>query len=334
MPLDIALDIGTAYTSIFLRTEGVVLREPSVVAIVGKNKVRAVGFEAAEMLGKAPDNVRVVCPVKDGYIVDSLAATLMIRTFLAKITPPNALFYPRFRCILATPAGLTDEEVRTYERICNTAGIGEVVMADSVLMAALGVELPLTSAFGGFVVDIGGGITKIASVSMCAILSGCAISIGGDMMDKALGDYILGKFDIRLGLRTLRKIKSDIGSLYTNDTASMVVSGVDAKTHELRSLEIAASDVGEAVRPYYAKVADSIEKVIKKCPPEAAAEIHRRGINLTGGAAAIKGLDGFLHSRLKLPVIAHFDPHLAVIRGSGKLLTNKALLAEVLRGKK
>jgi len=335
MPTDIAIDIGTSYTSLFVRGAGVVLREPSVVAVSGtKNKVKAVGFDAVEMMGKNPDNVRVLFPVKDGYIADTQGASLMLRKFLEKITPPNALFYPRFKGVLAAPTGLAPEERVKYEQVCNTAGCGEVTMADSILMSGLGINLPIERAFGGLVVDIGGGITQIASISMCGVLSGCAVGINGEMMDKALSDFILGKYRCRVGLKTLRKIKTDIGSLFENDTATTTVSGVDAASKELKTFVITAADVGEALRVYYSKIADSIERVINKCPPEAAAEIHRSGIHITGGAAAIRGLEAFMSRKLKLAVSVPHYPHLATITGAGKVLTDRDLLAEIIKSKK
>ena len=335
MPMDIAIDIGTSFTSLFVRGAGVVLREPSAVAVAGtKNKVRAVGFEAADMVGKTPENVKVIFPVTDGYISNPKGAALMLRKFLEKITPPEALFYPRFRAVLAAPAGLKPEEKLKYEQICHSAGIGEVVMADSILMSGLGVDLPIERAFGGLVADIGGGITQIASISMCGVLSGCAVNIGGDMMDKSLAEFILAKYRFRAGLKALRKIKTDIGSLFDNDTADITVSGVDAQSNELKSFSVYATDVGEALRGYYTKIAEAVEKVVAKCPPEAAAEIHRRGIHVTGGAAAIRGLEGFLSKRLKLAVTVPPEPHLAAITGAGKLLTDRELMAEILRSKK
>ena len=335
MPTEIAIDIGTSFTSLFVRGAGVVLREPSVAAVAGtKNKVKAVGFEAADMVGRTPENVKVIFPVTDGYISDPKGATLMLRKFLEKITPPEALFYPRYRGVLAAPAGLAPEERLKYEQICNAAGIGEVMMADSILMSGLGVDLPIERAFGGLVADIGGGITQIASISMCGVLSGCAVGIGGDIMDKSLAELILNKYRCRVGLKTLRKIKTDIGSLFENDTAAITVSGVDAQSKELKSFTVFATDVGEALRSYYAKIADAIERVLGKCPPEAAAEIHRRGIHVTGGAAAIRGLEAFLSKRLKLAVIVPRYPHLAAITGAGKLLSDRELTAEILRSKK
>jgi len=337
--MNIALDIGTSNTSIFVAGGGVVLREPSVVSLIsGKNKVRAVGVEAAGMLGLAPDNIDVICPVKESLICSSQrgtqAAVLMLRKFLEKITPPNALFYPRFRGIFAAPSGIRGDERIRLEKICATASVVDIAIVDGIILSALGAEVPITKSFGGMIVDIGGGTTKIAAISMCNVLQGCVINIGGETMDNALNDLILGKFGCRVGINTLRRIKTEVGSLHANDTAHLTIRGVDVDTKEPTTFVVGADDVGMAVKSYYQKIADSIMSVLKKCPPDAVADIHKKGIHITGGGASIKGLQKFISDRIKLNVIIPEAPHLSTIIGAGKLLEQKELLGEILRGKK
>ncbi|MCL2370305.1 MAG: rod shape-determining protein [Firmicutes bacterium] len=337
--MNIALDIGTSNTSIFVSGGGVVLREPSVVALVsGKNKIRAVGFDAAEMQGLSPDNIDVITPVSESMICGTQrgtqAAVLMLRKFLEKITPSNALFYPRFRGVLASPSGIGGDERLRLEKICATAGIVDVAIVDGIILAALGANLPITKSFGGLIVDIGGGTTKIASLSMCNVLQGCVVSIGGDMMDKALGDLIESRFGCRIGINTLRRIKTEVGSLHANDTAHANIRGVDIENKELKTFVIGADDVAEACRGYYQKISDSIITVLNKCSPAVVAEVDKQGIYVVGGAASIKGLQKFMTDKLKINVTIPEDPHLATVIGAGKLLEQKELLGEMLRGRK
>ena len=213
--MEIAVEIGTSYTSIYLSGSGLVLREPTVVAYTGageRRKVRAVGNKAIEMLGKTPERTLIVSPVVDGVIVDPDTCAVLLRAFIGRIVDDGYSFFrPRIKAILAVPMGLEKKQYKTYEDVCFAADISEVTTIESIILAGVGIDMPLTSPHAGLVVNIGGGATEIAALSLCGIIDGYGVSIGGNMMDNALIDYISGKKSLRLGTNTARKLKHDIG---------------------------------------------------------------------------------------------------------------------------
>ena len=335
--MEIAVEIGTSYTSIYLSGSGLVLREPTVVAYTGageRRKVRAVGNKAVEMLGKTPERTLIVSPVVDGVIVDPDTCAVLLRAFIGRIVDDGYSFFrPRIKAILAVPMGLEKKQYKTYEDVCFAADISEVTTIESIILAGVGIDMPLTSPHAGLVVNIGGGATEIAALSLCGIIDGYGVSIGGNMMDNALIDYISGKKSLRLGTNTARKLKHDIGSLYVNDTSKMEVKGVDIRTRQPSSCVVYATEVREALLPFYTQIAGAVENIIHRCPPEIAGDIYRSGIYLTGGASQITGLPEFLKAKLQLPVYLVEDPSFAVILGAGKLLSNDELLAGILAQK-
>lgn len=331
--LEIAIEIGTSNTSIYISGMGVVLREPTIVAFIGEpkqRKVRAVGNQAIDMLGKTPEKTTIVSPVMDGFIVDQDACTVLLKEFIKKIIPDKYIFNPRIKAILGVPTGLTVEERKMYEDVCLKAGVSDVTMIENIILSAIGIDLPISTTNGGVIVNIGGGTTEIAALSLSGVVSGCGVNIGGTMMDKALLDFIVGKYSLKIGLSTARKVKTEIGSLYSNDTSYITVSGIDVRTKNLGSVTIRATDVLEALMPYYIRVSEAIESVINMCPPEIASDIYKSGIHVTGGASQILGLDKLFGSRLKLPVYVSEDANFSTITGAGKLLSNKQLLEEIL----
>lgn len=334
--LEIAIDIGTSYTSIYLSGNGIVLHEPTVVAYMGnsdKRKVRAVGAKAVEMLGKTPERTIVVSPVVDGVIADPGTCAVLLKEFIGRIIPQSYVFRPKIKAILGIPVGLEKKECKTYEDVCFAADISEVTMIENIILSGVGIDMPLASPSAGLVVNIGGGVTEIAALSLCGIVNGCGVSIGGGMMDKALIDYVVGKMNLQIGTNTARKLKHDIGSLFMNDTSKMEVKGVDIRTKKPSSAVVRATDVREALLPYYLRIADAIDNIINKCQPEIAGDIYKSGIYLTGGAAQIIGLPELLSERLKLQVYLVDDPAYAAILGAGKLLSNKELSDNILAQK-
>ena len=334
--LEIAVEIGTSYTSIFLSGNGIVLREPTVIAFVGDPKqkmIRAVGHAAYEMLGKAPEKTTVVCPVVDGFISDKESCILLLKEFIKRILPQNYIFFPKIKAILGVPTGLTMEERRTYEDVLLAAGVKEITMLENIILSAVGIDLPISTANGGLVVNIGGGITEIVAMSAGGVVSGCGVTIGGNLMDKALMDYVSGRHNLKLGLNTARKVKTEIGTLYENDTSEMVVRGIDLQTKNIGAAKIKAVDVFTVVRPYYIRIRDAVEKILKSLPPDVAGDIYRTGIYLVGGGSKITGLDKFMSAELSLSVFVPEDPEYAAILGAGKLLSDKYLLSEILSQK-
>ncbi len=330
--LNIALDIGTSFTSIYAENQGVVLREPTLIAYTGRDELRkpdCVGEDAADILGKAPENTTVVRPVSGGYIADIGAATMMLREYVNKIDNDNSLF-TKINAIVAIPTGLSVEERKQYGDVCYEAGISSVEMVDNIMLSALAMDLPVDSASGNLIVNIGGGTTEIALISLCGIITGCSVSIGGDMMDSAISDYIVGKYGLRISRALARKIKEEVGSLYPNDNAGMEIKGVNSKTLVPATCSIYATDVYEALMPYYSKVAEAIHDVIKTCPKSFAADLSERGIYVTGGASKILGLERVLKKALELDVHMCDAPDYSAVIGGGKLLSNRALLKKIL----
>ncbi|MDE6398754.1 MAG: rod shape-determining protein, partial [Clostridiales bacterium] len=279
--MEIAVEIGTGYTSVYVPGNGIVLREPTVIAFIGdpRNKrVHAVGTQAEKMLGKTPERTTIVEPVSDGVIVDAESCALLLKEFVRKILPPYVFLPPRVKAILGIPMGLSMRERTVYADVCEAAGIGDVTMVENILLSAIGLDLPVFAAGGGIVVNIGAGATEIAAVSLAGVVSGCGITIGGQMMDKALADFIAGKYDLKVGTHTARKIRNEIGSLYENDTSEMFVSGRNVTTKNTGSTYVTAADVCEVIKPYYLRIADAVESIINMCPPDIVGEINKRGV--------------------------------------------------------
>lgn len=330
--MDVAIEIGTSFTSVYLSGAGVVLREPTAVAFVGdgeNRKLLAVGEDAIKMKGTAPDRTTVVCPVVDGYVADVDSCTKMLTEFIKRILPLSYVFFPKIRAILVVPTGLTMEERKTYEDMLRTAGVAEVTMIENVIATALGMDLPIDSPAGGLVANVGGGVTEIAIVSLCGVVTGCSVSVGGNMMDHALVDYTIGKYGLRTGTATARKIKEEVGSLYPNDISSMEIRGMNVSSLTPAALTVYATDVYEALLPYYGKIADAVEGITNLCPPEIAAAIHAKGLFIAGGGAKMPGIERIFEPVLHIPVTVAEDPEYAAITGAGKLLGNKALLEKI-----
>ena len=334
--LEIAVEIGTSYTSIFLSGNGIVLREPTVIAFLGdpkQKRIRAVGQAAYEMLGKAPEKTTVVCPVVDGFIADKDSCILLLKEFVKRILPQNYIFFPKIKAILGVPTGLTMEERRVYEDVLLAANIKEITMVENIILSAVGIDLPISTSCGGLVVNVGGGITEIVAMSVSGVVSGCGVTIGGNLMDKALIDFAAGKHNLKLGLNTARKVKTEIGTLYENDTSEMIVRGIDLQTKNVSTAKIKAVDVCTVLRPYYIRIRDAIEKILKSLPPDIASDIYKTGIYFVGGGSKITGLEKFMSEELSLGAFVPEDPEYAAILGAGKLLSDKYLLSEILSQK-
>ena len=330
--MEIALKLGTCYTSIFLAGSGVVLREPSLIAFNGDTKegrVKAVGREARLMQGKSVDKITIVSPVKDGIIVDEHSCALMLERFIQKLYPASFIFRPRIRAIVGLPLGLKAAERETYESVCYAAYVNSVTLVPNILMCGIGIDLPVGSEHGGIIVNIGGGVTEIAVFTLSEIISGYSVSIGGNMLDRALTDSIAGKFNLKIGLVSARQLREEAGSLLNGDKVNMVAAGMDIRLKAPGKITVTSADVLEVVKPYYLRITDAVNNVIKACPPEVAGDILQKGIFVTGGASKIPGLTELFEERSKLEVNTVKYPELAAVVGGGKLLSNKELLREI-----
>lgn len=332
MTEELAVSLGTSYTSVFIPGNGIVLSEPSVIVYNGdpsQRRVRAAGKDAASMEGRAGDRLTVVRPIEDGVIADADACRDMLYSFVCRLYPPR-VFSPRIRAVAGIPMGLSLEERRLYDDVFTKAGFHETVMIENAMLAAIGAGLPVHTHKSSLIVDIGGGTTEIAVVSLGSIVNGCSISVGGDMMDKALRDYLMGKYNLNVGNETIRKIKRRIGSLYSNDKSGVTVSGTDIAARAPANFRVNATDVMDALMPYYLRIADAIDSILQVLPPETSADISTDGIHVTGGAGKILGLDKLFFSKLNLPVTVHQDAEYATVLGGGKLLENTVLLNEIV----
>lgn len=331
--MEIALDLGTAYTSIFVAGNGIVLHEPSVIAYFedgSKRRTRAVGTEAYNMMGRAPEKTKTVCPIVDGVIKDTEACADMLAEFINRILPQSYILKPRISCIVGVPTGITVEGREAYEQVIKSAGVEDVEMVNSIMLEAIGVDMPVQSNFGGIVVSIGAGSTEIAVLSLSGIVRGWSLTIGGDMIDRALMDAISGIYELNIGRAMARTVKEKICSLIRNDCATMNISGIDIQTKNIRTQAVSADTLYNAVFDYYKNITEAVSSVINTCSPSIAAEIQRYGIVLVGGGAKMPGLAAMMRNMLKLNVRVPGEAPHANVLGGGRLLSDRDLLEDIL----
>ena len=331
--LDIALNLGTSFTSIFVSGNGIVLHEPSVIAYFddgGRRRMRAVGSEAYNMMGRSPEKTKTVCPILDGMIKDADACADMLSEFIKKILPESYIIKPKIRCVLGVPTGITVDERETYEEVLMRAGVDDISMVNSILLSAIGVDMPVSSGYGGLITSIGGGSTEIAVLSLCGIITGCSINIGGDMIDRALMDVISGLYRLNVGRTTVRQVKEKICSLIRNDCAAMSASGIDIETKNICTRSLSSDELYDAVADYYKDIIAAVEGVINSCSPTIAAEIQKNGIVVVGGGAKIPGLAQLMKKTLNLKVLIPQEAPYAATLGGGRLLSDPFLLGDIL----
>lgn len=323
--LELAIDLGTSFTSVFQKGSGVVLREPTV-AVIGENeKLLAVGEQAKRLIGKTQPGQKVVFPVTEGMISAPCTAARMLEQFLLRVVPDH-LSRPRIKALLCLPCGSSAEDRAAFEETAYDAGIREVLLVESPICTALGLGVPLSSDSPIMVVDIGGGKTDIAVVSKAGMLAGCTLSLGGNHVDMAIVDYVEGEFGFRIGLQTAEKAKTEIASLYLNDTSATLISGMESTLQSPRSMALTAQMIYDILEYCYGNIVDKVSDVLATLPSEVAGDISRRGIYLCGGASAVAGLGKIMSKVLKIPVITVEEPGLCTIVGAGKLLASKELL--------
>ncbi len=329
---DLAIDLGTANTLVFVKGKGIVLSEPSVVAVrkdgKGYNKVLAVGKEAKLMLGRTPGNIIAIRPMKDGVIADFEVTEAMLRHFIRKVHNRRTLIRPRI--IIAVPSGITQVEKRAVRESAESAGAREVYLIEEPMAAAIGAGLPITEPISNMVVDIGGGTTEVAVISLAGIVFSKSVRVGGDKIDEAILQYIKRKYNLLIGERTAEVIKTTIGTAYPQDEPeSIEVKGRDLVSGIPKTLTIDSEEVRLAISEQIDTIIDTVKVALEQTPPELAADIVDRGIFLTGGGALLKNLDVLLKEETGLPIIITNDPLSAVVLGSGKVLENIELLREV-----
>jgi rod shape-determining protein MreB len=329
---DLAIDLGTANTLVYVKGKGIVLREPSVVAVrkdaKGTSKVLAVGREAKMMLGRTPGNIVAIRPIKDGVIADFEITEAMLRHFIEKVHKRRALVRPRI--IICVPSGITQVEKRAVRESAESAGAREVYLIEEPMAAAIGAGLPITEPKGSMIVDIGGGTTEVAVISLGGIVYSKSVRMGGDKMDDAILQHIKRKYNLLIGLATAEIIKITIGNAYPSDQVETIeVKGRDLVTGIPKILTIDSDEVRKAISEQVEAIVETVRIALEQTPPELAADIVDTGIVLTGGGALLKNLDVLLREETKLPITITEDPLSAVVLGSGKALDDMALLKEV-----
>ena len=329
---DLAIDLGTATTLTFVKGKGIVANEPSVVAVQrgasGAKKVLAVGKEAKEMLGRTPGNIVAIRPMKDGVIADFEVTEAMLRYFILKAHSRRTLVRPRI--IICVPSGITEVEKRAVRDSALAAGAREVYLIEEPMAAAIGAGLPITEPSGNMIVDIGGGTTEVAVISLAGIVFAKSIRVAGDKMDEAIVSYIKRKYNLLIGERTAEQIKKDIGSAYPLDEPLTVeVKGRDLVAGVPKTLTVNSDEIREALAEPVNAIVDAVRVVLERTPPELSADIVDKGIVLSGGGSLLKNIDVLLREETGLPVMVSENPQLAVVLGTGRALDELRLLREV-----
>jgi len=334
MSKDLAIDLGTANTLVYVKGRGIVTNEPSVVAIhkdsKGAKKVIAVGEEAKRMLGKTPGNVVAIRPLKDGVIADFEVTEVMLKYFIQKIH--NKKSYARPRVVISIPSGITPVEKRAVKESAESAGAREVYLIEEPMAAAIGVGLPITEPDGNMIVDIGGGTTEVAVISLAGIVYCNSVRVAGDKIDEAIIQYIKRKYNLLIGERTAELVKINIGSAYPSaeeEEVKMEVKGRDLIGGIPRTLEVSAKEIREAISEPVNAIVEAVRIALERTPPELASDIVDKGIVLSGGGALLRNLDALIKEVTKLPVIVAENPLTAVVEGAGKVLDELDLLKQV-----
>ncbi len=325
---DMGIDLGTANTLVYVKGKGIVLREPSVVAINKKtNRVLAVGNEAKQMIGRTPGNIVAIRPMRDGVIADFDVTEKMLRSFIEKAGAKNGFKSPRI--VVSFPSGVTEVEKRAIEEATKGAGAREVQLLEEPMAAAIGAGLPVGEPTGSMVVDIGGGTTEVAIISLGGIVTSMSLRVAGDELDQAIIAYIKKQYNLMIGERTAENIKIELGSAFETEEVSepMQIRGRDLISGLPKVVEINEAEVREALSEPVYMIIDSIKTTLEKTPPELAADIMDKGIMLTGGGALLKGLDKLITHETHMPVNIAELPLDCVAIGSGKSLDNIEIMS-------
>jgi len=327
---DLAMDLGTANSLVFLKGKGIIVQEPSIV-VVNKvtGKVEAVGSRAKDMLGKTPANVTTIKPMRDGVIADFEIAEKMLEYFIKKATN-NRGFWLRPRIVIGIPTGITQVERRAVKDVAMRAKASEVYLVEQPMTAAVGADLPISDPTGNMVVDIGGGTTDIAVISLDGIVFNHSIRIAGNEMDEEIIQYLKKKYNLLIGERTAEAVKMQLGSAYPLDEPlTMEIKGRDLREGIPKTIVVDDQEIREALEDVVASIVNAVRIALEKTPPELSADIIDRGIILTGGGALLKNLDKRLREETQLPVFVTEDPLTSVVLGAGKLLDDLELLKKI-----
>ena len=327
---DMGIDLGTANTLVYVKGKDIVIREPSVVAIQTNTKqVLAVGEEAKKMIGRTPGNIVAIRPLRDGVIADFDITQNMLKYFIRRSTQRRSLFQPRV--VVCVPSGVTEVEKRAVEEAAIHAGARDAYLIEEPMAAAIGAGLPVHEATGSLIVDIGGGTTEVAVISLGGIVTSKSIRVGGDELDESIVNYIKREYSLMIGERTAEDIKITIGSANVNSKESkMKIRGRDLVSGLPKTIEVSSKEIYEAMREPIYNILEAIKSTLEKTPPELAADIMEQGIMLTGGGALLDGIDLLIKSETGMPVHIAEDPLDCVAIGTGKALESIEILKKTL----
>lgn len=317
---DMGIDLGTANTLIYVKGKGILLREPSVVAINSDvKKVLAVGDEAKQMIGRTPGNIVAIRPLKDGVIADFDVTQAMLKKFIEKISPKSAFTSPRI--VVCFPSGVTEVEKRAIDEATKQAGARDVLLMEEPMAAAIGAGLPVNEPTGSMIVDIGGGTTEVAVISLGGIVTSKSLRVAGDELDHAIISYIKKEYNLAIGERTSENVKIQLGSAFdTGEDTSMEIRGRDLISGLPKVINITESEIRDALKEPVAAIIDAIKTTLEKTPPELASDIMDKGIMLAGGGAMLRGLDQLINKETHMPVHIAESPLDCVALGAGKAL--------------
>ncbi|MFC4306160.1 rod shape-determining protein [Cohnella boryungensis] len=321
---DLGIDLGTANTLVYMKGKGIVVREPSVVALrTDTKRIEAVGSDAKKMIGRTPGNIVAIRPMKDGVIADFETTATMIKYFIRKAQKPRAVFARHPNVMVCVPSGITAVEKRAVEDATKQAGAREAYIIEEPFAAAIGADLPVWEPTGSMVVDIGGGTTEVAVISLGGIVTSKSIRIAGDEMDDAIIAYIKRLYNLMIGERTSEQLKMEIGSaMPLEKVESIEIRGRDLVTGLPKTLAITSDEVTEALSDTVSSIIEAVKATLEKCPPELSADIMDRGIVLTGGGALLRNLDRLLTRETGMPVLVAENPLDCVAIGTGRALEN------------
>jgi len=335
--MDIGIDLGTANTLVYVKDEGIKVRQPSVVAVkTGTNEVVAVGDDAKRMLGRTPDTIHAVRPLRDGVIADFEMTEAMLKHFIKEARTKDKgngskiVKASKIRVVVAVPSGITEVEKRAVKDSARHAGADEVYLIEEPMAAAIGVGLPIQDASGNMIVDIGGGTTEVAVISLSGIVQSRSVRVGGDELDESIISYMKRKYNLMIGERTAEEVKIEIGSATVVDQeTSMDVKGRDLVEGLPKTINVTSQEIREAMAEPLAAILDSVKVTLERCPPELAADLVDRGIMLAGGGSLLGGLDIWLAEQTGIPTHLAEDPLQAIVEGTGRVLSEISFLKKV-----
>jgi rod shape-determining protein MreB len=327
---DVAIDLGTCTTLIYVNGRGIVLNEPTVVAIdVKTKKCLAAGDEAKKMLGRTPNEIKAIRPMKDGVIADFEMVELLLRTFIEKVQKKRLFTRPRI--IICVPSGITEVEKRAVRDSAEAAGAREVFLVSEPIAAAIGIGLPVHLPTGNMIIDIGGGTTEIAVIALSGIVTNSSVRTAGDEMDDAILQYIKKNFNLIIGEQTAEQIKIEIGNAFpTVEDNSIEVRGRDLVSGIPKTIKLSSHEVREAIQEPLSMIIEAIRLTLEKTPPELAADIVNSGIYLAGGGALLRGIDILIREESNLPVTVAEEPNKSVVIGAGKILEDMPKFEKVI----